>query len=145
MNTKKQAEQILRDGHVKPTSIRLEVLSYLLGTDQHPCVDQIYLDLKERIPTLSKASIYNSLHLLVEEHIIQKITIEDEKTRYDADHSTHSHFFCKGCGQVMDIEGLDPNDFKSPLLKEFEVDQIQIYYAGYCPACKVQKEDKTDE
>lgn len=144
MNTMKQAEQILREGHVKPTSIRMEVLSYLLGTKKHPCVDEIYMDLKEHIPTLSKASIYNSLHLLVEEHIIQKITIEDEKTRYDADRSTHSHFYCKGCGQVIDIEGLDPKDFSTPLLKEFEVDQIQIYYAGYCPACK-QKEEKTDE
>ena len=139
MNTKKQAEQILREGYVKPTSIRMEVLSYLLGTDQHPCVDQIYLDLKKEIPTLSKASIYNSLHLLVQECIIQKITIEDEKTRYDAVRSTHSHFFCKGCGQVMDIEDLDPKDFSSPLLNEFEVDQIQLYYAGYCPACKEKR------
>ncbi|QRN85854.1 transcriptional repressor [Clostridia bacterium] len=144
MNTIKQAENILREENVKPTSIRLEVLSYLLGTNKHPSVDDIYMDLKEHIPTLSKASIYNSLHLLVEEQIVQKITIEDEKTRYDADRSTHSHFFCKGCGQVMDIEGIDNKDFYTPLLEGFKVDQIQIYYAGYCPACN-QKEEKTDE
>ena len=66
---------LLKKG-IRPLSYRIKVLEYLSLNRNHPTVDQIYKDLKEELPAVSKATIYNTLNLF-EEHEMVKIILID--------------------------------------------------------------------
>lgn len=131
---RKKAEMSLREKNIKPTSIRLDILELLLRSTTHPSADHIYLTLKDRVPTLSKTSIYNTLHLLESHDLVQKVLIEEESVRYDANLDCHSHFLCRSCRQVYDLE---EDISQLPSLHEgFLVEKRQVYYQGICPNCQ---------
>lgn len=137
MLMRKRAETMFREKNIKPTSIRLDVLQILLGSKTHPSADHIYVALKDRVPTLSKTSVYNTLHLLVSEGLVQKLLIEEDTARYDAQIKQHTHFLCRTCRAVYD---LTDDTFKTPrLINGFLVENRQIYYEGLCPSCQNQQ------
>ena len=59
-------KQYLIEKDIKPSVQRLAVMTYLLEHRTHPTVDEIYSELQDKIPTLSKTTIYNTLKLFVE-------------------------------------------------------------------------------
>ena len=54
----------LKSHGYKVTHQRLVVLDYLQRSREHPSAEVIYSDLKERYPTISLATIYNTLEML---------------------------------------------------------------------------------
>lgn len=88
---------------VKPSMQRMAVMKYLLTHRTHPTVDEIYNDVVQEIPTLSKATVYNTLRLLVKQGAALQITINEQCTCYDGDITPHAHFFCRNCGRVYDM------------------------------------------
>ena len=82
---------------------RMAVMKYLLTHRTHPTVDEIYNDVVQEIPTLSKATVYNTLRLLVKQGAALQITINEQCTCYDGDITPHAHFFCRNCGRVYDM------------------------------------------
>ena len=62
--TQQSYEQLTLHG-VKPSVQRLAVMEYLLTHRTHPTVDEIYRALVSKIPTLSQATVYNTLKLFV--------------------------------------------------------------------------------
>ena len=60
-----KAKDILIENNIKLSIQRVEILNYLLLAKNHPSVDMIYLSLSNKIPTLSKTTIYNTLKLFV--------------------------------------------------------------------------------
>jgi len=94
----------LTTNNIKPSIQRLKVYEYLYNNKTHPTVDNIYINLVEEIPTLSKTTVYNTLKLFVDNGIVKAITIEDNEVRYDAFMENHAHFKCDVCGIIYDVE-----------------------------------------
>jgi Fe2+ or Zn2+ uptake regulation protein len=126
--------KILKENDLKITSQRLIVLRYLDENCIHPTADQIYTDLKTNNPSLSKTTVYNALDALQKHGIIQAITISGSELRYDIDHGMHHHFYCKKCGNIVDIEISCPNVEK---MSEYghKVEEIHGYIKGICKEC----------
>jgi Fur family peroxide stress response transcriptional regulator len=127
------AAKLLQDKGIRPSVIRMQVLEYLLEHRTHPTVEEVYEALSKTMPTLSKTSVYNTLHLLSENGIILEITIDPSKVRYDADVSLHGHFKCEKCSGVWDFQVLQ---VQSSLPKEFEIKAKDIYFTGICENCQ---------
>lgn len=127
----------LKSNGIKPSYQRLKIYSFLLKNRVHPTVDTIYKHLYQKIPTLSKTTIYNTLNLFLEKKIIQKLVIEETETRYDVNISTHGHLKCKKCGEVFDIF-FDNNFFDFSSLKNFEIHETHLYFKGFCKECSTQ-------
>jgi Fe2+ or Zn2+ uptake regulation protein len=125
---------ILRKNNIKITPQRLIILKYLDRNYTHPTTEKIFSDLKSSNPSLSKTTVYNSLEILKEHGIIQSITISGSELRYDLNHGMHHHFFCKKCGEVIDIALECPNVEK---MSEFghQVEEIHGYIKGICKKC----------
>lgn len=130
----KDTSLFLKSNGIKPSYQRLKIYSFLLKNRIHPTVDTIYKNLCSEIPTLSKTTVYNTLNLFIQKKLIQKLIIEETETRYDINTSTHGHFKCENCGEVYDIF-LDNNLLQSPNLKNFETNEIHIYFKGLCEKC----------
>jgi Fur family peroxide stress response transcriptional regulator len=124
----------LAEKNIKPSFHRIKVLEYLMVNKNHPTVEQIYSSLKKLFPTLSKATIYNSLNLFVEKGLVQPITIEETEIRYDSTVESHGHFKCECCGKIYDF-GIDIDSIPSSGLDNFIIYSKEIYYRGICRNC----------
>lgn len=125
----------LLEKEIKPSVQRIKILEYLIENRCHPTVDQIFTAVHKEIPTLSKATVYNTLHQFVNANMLRVITIEENETRYEIDLNDHGHFHCKACGLVydfnIDTDALVPDD----QLNGYEVTEKNVYYYGICPSC----------
>lgn len=126
--------KLLKENSIKITPQRLEILKYLDGHRTHPTVEQIYTELKEKTPSLSKTTVYNSLEILRDHGLIQSITISGSESRYDFKHDMHHHFLCKKCGEITDIDIECPNLGKM-LECGHNVEEVHGYFKGICKKC----------
>jgi len=125
----------LKKHGIKPSYTRLMIYSYLKEKMTHPTVDEIYTELADNMPTLSKTTVYNTLHLFTEKSVAKAISVNNQETRYDLITHDHAHFKCNVCGQIYDIEATAP-EIKHRELSGFEVDDAHLLYTGKCPKCK---------
>ncbi|MCK5031441.1 MAG: transcriptional repressor [Thermoplasmatales archaeon] len=126
--------KLLKENSLKITPQRLEILKYLDEHRTHPTVDEIYCALKEKTPSLSKTTVYNSVDALRDHGIIQSITISGSEQRYDYKHGMHHHFLCKKCGRIIDIDVECPNIDKM-LECGHSVEEVHGYFKGICKKC----------
>ena len=128
-------DSYLRDKGVNPSYQRSKIFEYIVNNHNHPTVSQIYEALIEKIPTLSKTTVYNTLNLFVEKKLVEVITIEGNEARYDIyNPEDHAHFKCTECKTLYDI----PIDFNNIFVKELEGFQIQeqyVHFIGKCANC----------
>ena len=126
--------KILTEKNIKPSYQRIRILEYLMTKKNHPTVDRIYNDLLKEIPTLSKATVYNTLDLFKKGNLAKVVTIEDNETRFDARASDHGHFKCESCGCIFDFE-IDIDSFLIDSLEQFKINEKNVYFNGICPKC----------
>ncbi|MBW4827865.1 MAG: transcriptional repressor [Clostridiaceae bacterium] len=128
------AKKYLKEHDIKPSTIRIKVLQYLKDNKHHPTVDDIYKELIEDIPTLSKTSIYNTLELFLGKNIVNLVSIDDKESRYDIDTSAHGHFKCKSCNKIYDFN-INTSNLGEEDIKGFIINKRKIYYEGICKDC----------
>ena len=114
---------------------RIAIMDYLMKHRTHPTVEEIFAALSPHMPTLSRTTVYNTLHLLSENGVLQMLTIEGEQSRFDADTSSHAHFQCMKCGQVLDIFKPDAASDEREFVCGHRIHQCHIYYKGICKDC----------
>ena len=125
---------------IRPSLLRIAVLSQIANRRQHPTAEEIYKDLSEIYPSFSKTTVYNSLHSLVDGGLIKEVDVESGVRHYDfALQPQHSHFTCRSCGTVFDMEM--PAGLSDVVMPGFDVDGVSVTYKGLCPECK-KKEPK---
>ena len=112
------------------------VLRNLSERYDHPTAEDVYLDLKKEMPSISLATVYRNLRLLESEGLILKISTE-ESDRFDGHTHSHYHFTCNGCRRVLDLE-LKESAGVNSLVKDFggTVTGHSLMFFGYCPDCK---------
>ncbi len=124
----------LKNQSIRLSQRRLKILEYMCHNQNHPTVDQIYIDILKEVPNLSKTTIYNTLHILVEAGLIRVISIDDNETRYDIMTENHGHFKCDKCGVIHNFR-IDPKLLGAEELSGFKVVDRNVYFKGVCPKC----------
>lgn len=126
---------ILKNNNVKPSIQRMKIYEYLINKKTHPTVEEIYSILNKELPTLSKTTVYNTLNVFIENGITQRLTIDENETRYDADISDHGHFKCTNCGKVLDFR-FEKLSYEVKQLEGYEIKECHVYFKGICYECK---------
>ena len=124
----------LTEKDIKPSYQRIKILEYLITKRNHPTVDKIFNDLAKEIPTLSKATVYNTLELLKRANLARVVTIEDNETRFDAKVVNHGHFKCELCGNIYDF-AVNIDNLSIDSLEHFKISEKNVYFKGICPKC----------
>lgn len=128
----------LQTHHIKPSVQRIAIMEYLTAHHSHPTVDEIYTSLSPSMPTLSKTTVYNTLKLLGEQGAIRTLTIDERNTCYDSNMMPHSHFMCKRCGKIYDLEQ-DAEMLKSGIHTDgHHIQEVHYYYKGICKQCMAE-------
>lgn len=121
---------------VKPSVQRIAVMEYLDRHCTHPTADEIYSALHPQMPTLSRTTVYNTLRLLAEQKVVERITIDERKVCYDANLEEHAHFFCTRCGQVYDVAlAEDGVERHAEMPEGFCPEHADLYFRGCCRSC----------
>lgn len=133
-NEARLSEMIHRHG-VRPSAQRIAILGCVANGHRHPSADEIYTRLVPKFPSLSRTTVYNSLHTLTEAGIIRELEIEASNMRYDLGaQQPHSHFICRECGSITDMEM--PSGVSSDRLSTgYTIVSVDVYYKGLCPDC----------
>ena|SRR6056297_3405785 len=121
---------------IKPTFQRLSILQYLEKNHEHPTADMIYEYIREEVPTISKTTVYNTVHTFLENGIIGELSITGQESRYDIETESHHHFLCKKCGRIYDIEIQCPHSLpEKEMVKGHAVEEVHGYFKGTCKKC----------
>lgn len=135
MDELKRRLETYRKLGLKLTPQRLAILEYLENTREHPSAEDIYNALKERFPSMSFATVYNTLEVLVERGLVKELGIDPSKKRFDSFTHPHHHFICRKCGKILDVER--NFDITIPAeLSDCEVTNFQVVFEGFCRDCK---------
>jgi len=119
----------------KLTPQRIAIVEYVSNALHHPTAEDICIHVNERFPMTSRATVYNTLHLLRDYGLLQEIN-EAGVIRFDPNIREHHHFICTGCGSVRDI----PQELVSIVFSadatDFEPNDIEVVVRGRCVVCK---------
>jgi Fur family peroxide stress response transcriptional regulator len=142
---KTEAYNRLVEKGIRPSVQRLAILDYLIKHPTHPNIEDIYKALEDKVPTLSRTTVYNTLRMLSEVNAAQMITIDEHRVCYDGNIEPHVHFYCKNCGKIIDLfDEQAPRVTETKVIDGNIVQEEQLYYKGICSACAKKMEKKTN-
>jgi Fur family transcriptional regulator, iron response regulator len=95
--------ELLRSRGITLTRQRTEIARVLFEQRDHLSADQILERVNKRYAEASKATVYNTLKLLVSRKLVRKLVIDSEKTVYDPNTEPHHHLYDVETGQLTDV------------------------------------------
>jgi Fe2+ or Zn2+ uptake regulation protein len=137
MDADRELIAALRATGRRVTMPRLLVYRHLRGRDRHVTAEQLYAELAEQIPSLSAATVYDTLDLLDGLGLIRRVSTPRGATTYDSRTDDHHHMICRACGRVEDLEA-DVDAAAAQRSAEgagFEVSYAQLTLSGLCSDC----------
>ena len=129
-----EIRQLLTEKQLKVTPQRAVIADYLMHTQAHPTADEVYEAVKDRLPACSRATIYNTLNTLLEAGVVNTMSSEPGKTRYDANMHPHHHFIDTRTGTIHDIPWEQVAQLCQSLGEQYRIQDYQItFYGEYSP------------
>lgn len=133
-------QTLFEENGLRNTSQRRDVYNYIINTSTHPTARQIFDQLKPDHPSLSLATVYNTLDLLVGAGLITALgEIGDNQVHFDGDTTAHINLACTECFKIVDI----PNRNAAPLTSQIEdtgfaIHGSRVVFYGICPECQLK-------
>ena len=148
-----QASEIFRDflkkGKNRITPERFEVLEAALEYEGHFGADDLFILMKNRKSSVSRATVYNTLELLVQCDLLIKRNFGDNLTRYESNFKkqSHDHLICMDCGRIVEFINQKvkklPDEISEELGFDFESYSFNIFArCKNIKNCKYYKELK---
>ncbi|MFW5652557.1 MAG: Fur family transcriptional regulator [Planctomycetota bacterium] len=126
-----------RIGH-RRTEQRNAILAVIRRASGPLTVNEIHQAAVTFAPGLGKATVYRTIRLLEEEHLLQTVVLSDGQSRYErADLDEHSHFHCRVCDRVFDVSAPppEPEPVQRSIPDGFKVDRSEMNLYGVCSTC----------
>ncbi|MFO7652992.1 MAG: Fur family transcriptional regulator [Candidatus Krumholzibacteriia bacterium] len=100
---KRDEASVLLDHGIKPSAQRVAVAQYVLNTDAHPSADEVWTRVREHFPCISRATVYNTLHLFVEKRLLRQLVLTEGRVVFDPRTDNHHHFIEDDSGTIHDV------------------------------------------
>lgn len=136
-------ETIAREG-LRLTRQRRHVYDALMAKRDHPTAVEVFMRVKEKMPTISLATVYNCLETLTKCGLVRHVNLDRKSSRYCPNLAEHGHFFCDECGAVFDVPVRDQMKLEETLElpPRAIVSQHSVSLRGLCPACAESRPSK---
>src|SRR6476661_1573236 len=122
------------------TKQREVVLQVIVDVEQHPTANEVFDGAKQLLPSISFATVYNSLRYLKDAGHIAEISFGNGASRFDSMTSRHDHAICTKCGKLVDMELELPEELVQMAAKysKFKPESLELTLRGLCPECSNQ-------
>ena len=131
---------VLRNEGLKITPQRIAVLKEIIKNKDHRESEDIYFAIKSGKTYVSRATVYRTLDILVQNNFVRKLNIGDGKARYESKINSlhHDHLICDTCHTIIEL--MNP---EIEILQENIADKYQFSLKrhvhqlfGVCKACQ---------
>ena len=143
---KKVFTEFLKKGKNRITPERFEVMESALDYEGHFGADDLYIVMKNLKSTVSRATVYKTLELLVQCELISKRNFGDNTTRYESNFKkqVHDHLICMDCGRIVEFVNPKLNKIPEQVSEElgFEVSSHSFNIFARCKDPKNCKYNK---
>lgn len=122
-----------------PVTVQRRVIfSAVLDRHDHPTVDQVFAQVKDRLPGVSRTTVYRTLETLVHIGLVRRTHHFAAAVRFDGNMEQHHHLVCTGCGKVNDFQGSSVAISIPPETRRngFTPLDYSVYFEGVCSDCK---------
>ena len=138
----------LRAAGLRVTRPRLAVMA-ALAQAPHVQVEPVVATVRAEIGSVSVQGVYDVLRILGAAGLVRRIDLAGAAARYELRAGdNHHHAVCRSCGITADVDcavgtapcldpGIDPGG-----LHGFVVDEAEVTYWGYCPACRTDLKER---
>lgn len=89
------------------TTQRMVIIETAFGTDKHFTAEELLEWVRERDPSVSRATVYRTLPLLTESGLVREMDFGKDCKFYDpnyAVHPNHNHIICQDCERIVEFE-----------------------------------------
>ncbi len=127
------------DHGIAVTHQRQVLYETMQGMDGHPSPEEVFAAVKERIPSISLATVYKNIHLFVESGVFRELSIHHGTLRVEMNKDPHHHMVCSVCRKVADLPDDDAFGLgmqNSILPGGFLVERVSLDVIGVCPECQ---------
>jgi Fur family transcriptional regulator, peroxide stress response regulator len=129
-------EHLLKTHQLKVTPQRIAIIS-LMHHAGHINIDELYLAIREKFSSISLATLYKNINMMLDVSLIREVKIPGQKTKYEIEKESHAHVMCRCCGELKDIEyNPQPLLQKSMEMSHYRADEVSIVISGICPECQ---------
>ena len=115
---------------IQPTPQRIAVAEYVLNTADHPTADEVWTKVRDRCPTLSRATVYNTLNLFAEKGLLKTQPLKEGVVVFDPHVTPHHHFIDDETGKVYDIPWEAVKVTGEKTLRGLDVREYQVVLRG---------------
>lgn len=121
----------------KLTPQREAVYQVIQERDDHPTASDIFEAARRRLPSISYATVYNSLRYLKDAGLVLEINFGDSASRYDRETERHDHAICNDCGKLVDFDLPDTAKLMQQAARKshFQPQSVHLTLRGRCPDC----------
>jgi Fur family peroxide stress response transcriptional regulator len=120
------------------THQRQVVYQVLKSMHGHPSPEEVYARVRIRIPSISLATVYKTIHLFIESRVFHEVSLHHGSLRVETNARPHHHLVCTECKSICDIDaeelGFGAQTQKLPggfLAQRYAVDVL-----GLCVDCQ---------
>jgi Fur family peroxide stress response transcriptional regulator len=119
------------------TRQREVVLRVVRDSHEHLTANEVFGRAKGLLPSISFATVYNSLRFLKDAGHIAEIRFGNGASRFDGMTHRHDHALCTACGKLVDIDMDMPDDIVERAAKysKFRPESLEFTLRGLCPDC----------
>lgn len=139
MAKKTVTDNILTRVGCKNTKAREAIVEVLENTSTPLSADDIYFKIKELGAAANLSTIYRTLELMENKHLIDKSIMGDGKAKYEITLYGHHHYLiCTNCHKSISIDICPIKKLEKEMEKNTNFDitghRFEVY--GICPKCK---------
>src|SRR5579872_5087017 len=122
--------RILEEHGIQPSAQRVAVAEFVLRTSEHPSADKVWAGVRKTFPMISRATVYNTLNLLVEKGLLRELHLAPDSVLFDPNLGRHHHFIDEDTGRIYDLpwSQAEVHNIKPP--PGFEVHDFQVVIRG---------------
>ena len=119
------------------TKQREVVLQVIRDSHGHLTASEVFTGAKSLLPSISFATVYNSLRYLKGAGHIAEIQFGNGASLYDRRPTRHDHAICTKCGLLTDIQMKIPAKLISKAARKsnFKPESLEFTLRGICPEC----------
>lgn len=104
---KEKIEAFLGFKGVRRTTQREAIIEAAFGTTEHFTADELLVMSRVKDSTVSRATVYRTLPLLVESGLLKELDFGKDHKFYDpnyAKHPNHNHLICIDCDKIVEFD-----------------------------------------
>ncbi|MGE5316005.1 MAG: Fur family transcriptional regulator [Acidobacteriota bacterium] len=132
--------QYLKQGKYRITPERFLVLDAVLGYEGHFDADELFLRVKTNGIRVSRATVYNTLDLLLDCGVVAKFRLGDNHSRYEktCGKPHHDHLICLECGEIIEFVNKKIEKLQEEVCLEnhFKAQSTSLQIFGVCAKCR---------